>query len=755
MKFNRLRTGGMLLAALCMIDLAAPPAAADEPNWRAPWQETLARYLQSLEEADVAMEFKPIDLGKLDSLNPQIGHFMFVGGYPPMPMAMQGARMDAAAFLWDGGIWHADETATQEAFTSDGLETGQMVLPAYPPHVNNMAWAYATDEPWNPYHGDETLARRAAIVSMVDLLMQAQMYGKGGPGEAGWESAGPGNAHSGRTGFTLTFNAFTALHTAKVLPEDVREAWHEGLRWMCQMLDRLGPFGPENMQLSIPVGMYYTYLATGDQDLKAMAERTMNGLLDEHFDVAGYIRDGGVPDGSYNGISMHRLAEYYAISHDPRMLEVLKKVYALKRHQALPEPATNAKGETLTLSPSHFNARTKDGFANDQYRGREVMFALDVPDARPFLIEQWESDYTTEKLKADAAKANEREFGRFGKPLLWAGRVEKWDSVHNLPYVMYHQDPQKLQALIDAGEPGFAVKDDERFVRSFGDEFFVVRRPAYAALLYAGPTWPTDSGKTNSHGMLDGRGGYFMGFGGGSLSAVWTPDAGALIIGRMTALEAYDRQTVTLKNGDYLLPGWQDWLTNHVVGVTADRKIMTTSRKVNPDIAFDPEAGTLTFSGAMPLVSERQGRLGEGGLKYTRRYTFNDDGIEVELTLVSDIDRTFESLSEVLPVRVQAGITVSVAAGRGATQPLGDDTVDDAAALVVERNGAGLAVRFPEPVTVNPRGVELKSRMQETVFARAVHLELPTTLKAGEPVTLRYGIVPLGSATSAPAVPSP
>ena len=160
-------------------------AHADEPQWRAPWQQTLVNYLKSLDKSDVEREFKPLDPEKLESLNPQIGHFMFDGGYPPMPMAMQGARMDAAPFLWGGGIWHADEEATQKAFTSDGLKTGQMYLPVYPPHVNNMAWAYATDEPWNPYHGDETLARRAAIVSMVDLLMQVQMYGKGGPGEAG------------------------------------------------------------------------------------------------------------------------------------------------------------------------------------------------------------------------------------------------------------------------------------------------------------------------------------------------------------------------------------------------------------------------------------------------------------------------------------------------------------------------------------------------------------------------------------------
>ena len=255
--------------------------------------------------------------------------------------------------------------------------------------------------------------------------------------------------------------------------------------------------------------------------------------------------------------------------------------------------------------------------------------------------------------------------------------------------------------------------------------------------------------------MLDGKGGYFMGFGGGSFSAVWTPKAGALIIGRMTALEAYDRQIVPLKNQDYLLPGWQDWLTNHVVGKTADGKIMTTSRKVNPDIAFDAEAGTLTFSGEMPLVSKRQGRLGEGGLSYTRTYTFNDDGIEVELTLESDLDRDFESLSEVLPVRVRADITVSVEAGDGTTQPLGDDAVEDASALVMERNGSNLAVMFPEPVTVNPLGVELQSRMQETVYARAVHLEMPTALKAGEPVTLRYTIVLSGGTPAALAVPSP
>ena len=647
----------LLTFSAAIIMAFAGPVFADEPQWREPWQRVLVDWLKQLDADDVATSWQPIDPEQFDGSELQRNWLMLRGGHPPLKMVKEAVNLPAELFLWDGGIWRDEKPADQPDLSPYGLKNGQMWVPAYPTVACHLAWAHSWDRPWNPMHDDPAVARRAAIIAISDLIMQREnvFYYCSGKTQRSTAFKHP---HPGINGFSLTFNAHTASVVADVLPEEVRAAWFEGLRWFGLRIAAARPMGPENMQLSVPVGLHYASLATGDEELAAESRRWIDMILDRSYDEAGYIRDGGIPDGSYNGISLHRLAEYYAITRSPRVLEAIRQSYELKRHLTLPEPGGG------WLSPSHFNARSQDGFTNDQYKGREVMFALDAPASRPFLIEAWATGLTLDTLRAHLRMTNDRTFSRFPGPKRWGGRMHNWGSVLTLPYVIHHQDESKLWQLVEQG-PGVAVTDEQHFARQFGGEFFVVRRPGYAVILYAGPARADDRGATNYRNMLKGEGGYFNGFAGGGISAFWTPEAGSLLLGRMTAYEAYERQTMEFEWGKYLLPGWSDWLNNHLVGKTADGKILTSARAASPESRFDPEAGVLTIRGVMPSRTHRQGRITDATVAYERRYEFKNDRVDVRVRVMVDQPVEFEAFYEILPLLSPTDLNISAASDAG------------------------------------------------------------------------------------------
>ena len=646
-------------------------------------------------------------------------------------------------FLWEGGIWRDDKPADQPDLSPYGLEDGQMWVPAYPTVANHLAWAYSWDRPWNPMHDDPKVARRAAVIAIADLVMQRDnvFYYCSGQTKRSTSFKHP---HPGINGFSLTFNAYTASVVADVLPEQVRQAWFEGLRWFSLRIAAARPMGPENMQLSVPVGLHYAYLATGDDQLRAESERWINMILDRSYHEAGYIEDGGVPDGSYNGISLHRLAEYHAITDSPRVLEAIRQSYRLKRHLTLPEPGGG------WLSPSHFNARCQDGFANDQYKGREVMFALDVPVSRPFLVESWANGLALDTLRAHIRMTNDRTFSRFPGPQRWGGRMHNWGSVLTLPYVIYHQDEARLQELVDDG-PGIAVTDEKPFTRQFGGEFFVVRRPGYAVILYAGPAKPSDRGATNYRNMLKGNGGFINGFAGGGISAFWTPEAGSLLLGRMTAYETYETQTMTFDWGKYLLPGWTDWLNNHIVGETTDGKILTSARTASPETRFDPEAGVLTIRGVMPTQTHRQGKITDAKVAYERRYRFEDDHVDVRVRVLADRPVRFNALYEVLPLLSTDDLEVAAVGEAGASPLTTEQGAEAVHEVGIAKAGGGVVVAFSQPRDLGPLGARARSFQRSKVFGQTLRIALPTTLGPDQPVELRYQLIP----RTAPPSPAP
>lgn len=731
---------GAALAAAC-----APRLSAAEPAWREPWQRELTAWLKSLDAKDVAVEPKVFDWSRLDPAELHRNMQLINGGYPPLGIATTALRIPARDFLWKEGLWREDGES-QTVLKPYGLERGQMWIPSGPTTADSLAWLYSWNRPWNPYHGDRAVAWRAAIISMVDLIMIREGIHYYTSGEEGCRQP-PFGARACESGFSLTFNAFAFLQVRDALPEPARKAWGEGLRWYAQYNVTSPPGGPENMQLSVPVGIYYAGLALGDDALKQKAEALMNRLLDKNFRRAGYLSDAGVPDGSYNGISLHRLAEYWAISHSPRVLDALRAAYDLKASLTLPEP------DGSTLSPSHFNARCKDGFDNDQYQGREVMFLKEIPTAGLFAKKSWLSapDETAlvQRLEATVSRNNPR----VQQPQPWESN-HRWDGVLSLPYVVHHEKDEAAMDAIVHDHLRAPVEMSDRFTKNFGNEFFVVRRPAYAAIFYAGPAVASDDGATNHAGMLNREGGYMMGFGGGGLSAFWTPQAGSLLLGRLTALEGYDRKTKSLQWGDYLISGWRDWLTNQIVGETIEGKILTSGRAESPRSRLAEDGSKLEIRGKIPRKSRRQGDITDADLAYHRTYTFDDAGVDCALEIQTDKPLTLKSLYESLPVltgQMNLDRNATEASGPTTWQFLGadgkpltpsGDRVEGVREVTLTRFDGGGAISFEQPVTISLTSVEAVSSQVSKTTGRALLIELPTTLEPGAPLRLKYRLTP-------------
>ena len=753
----------MKAPAFFLLLLFSTLAGATEPTWREPWQAQMTAWLKTVTEADVTFTPKPFDWSKLAPEEYRRNQNFF-NSYSPVTIAITAMKLPAEAFTWKG-LWK-DEEETQRILTPYDITKGQMWIPSGPTVPDSLALLYAWDRPWNPYHGDKAFAWRAAVISMVDLLMNRENVHFYTSGDAGCRQP-PFPGRACESGFSLTFNAYAFWRVRDSLPEEARKAWADGLVWYANNNLESRPGGPENMQLSGPVGIYYVGLALDDDHIKGQALERMQELLGKNYDPAGYIRDAGVPDGSYNGISLHRLAEFWGMSHSPEVLEVLRQAYALKLHLVMPEP------DGTTLSPSHFNARCKDGFDFDQYQGREVILLKEVPDAGYFMRKRWTAR-DPEKQRKFFEGMSRRNFPRLAQPGPWVAN-HRWDAVIDIPEIEYHEPDEAAMEKIMAqsGEP--MVLRSDRYTRNFGDEFYAVRRPGYAAIFYAGPANPSDSGGTNHAAMLKGEGGHLMGFAGGGLSAFWTPQTSTLLLGRMTAYETYQRKVRTFAWGSYILSGWRDWLNNNVVGETAEGKVLTSARTPHPQSTLSKDGNRLEITGVMPKKLRKQGEITNVAVAYARNYEFKDDRIDCELTISVDQPLEMKSFYETLPVLTRQKNDRAAKEWTGETTwrfldaagkpvepkpvppPYGDTIFENGKSLnpVTEQEEISARVEgvktvefhrydgvarlvFEKPAAFSLTSVEVVSSQMTTCRGRTLLIELPTKIDPRHPATLRY-----------------
>lgn len=749
------RAGGLLIfaAIAAILRLTTGPIAAQEakpePHWHEPsWQVPIVEWLKGLKEADIHSEAKAITLPELNELDARRLYQLGNGSTPLASMMSTAAGLPDGSFLWSG-IWQPDLPLKQAMFqdASHNLQAGQLWLPSHPTTANFLALAYSLDEPWNPYRGDKAIALRAAVISLVDLLAQAENSFYYSSPESTKDGRKYGFAHPGQMGFTITFSAFTLLKVKDALPPEVVKAWTDALIWLAEGTNTVKPMGPQNMRLSLPVAYYYCYLATGQERFKELSEEWQAKVMyGPEWSPAGHYWEGTGrgPDGSYNGIALHRLAEMYSISKDPKILEMLRKAYRLKAYLTLVEPDGRRLGAT------HFNDRDPGSFADDQFAGREIQFALEVPDAVPFLAGRrgvWPNEIDATRLRQAIEKAHlkpsERVLGAHGWGLApgYHDAPHQWGMAATMPYFLYQQDTAALLQACAEG-PKLPILAKENFTENFNDEFIVARRPGYHITLYAGRITATDRGETNLAGMFGGKAGNFNGFGGGGISSFWTPAAGTLLIGRHSACEGYERGQFTTR----FAPGWQDWTNNHIVGKTLEDKILTSARVAQPALAHETHGAVETFiiSGTMPNQLPKQGPICDANVSYTRRFDLFPTHVEVRLDLKTNKTIEFKALYETLPMLLASDTSVVLLDAKGATIPSdGVERVGAVKELQILRQGGGVRVIFETPVTIAQVSQKVDTTtLNPIISGKALQIELPSRLSSETRASLNYALVP-------------
>lgn len=452
---------------------------------------------------------------------------------------------------------------------------------------DNLALFYSEFPKGNPcYHNSELL--RTAIFAYLCVLFEygtADVYRHDFATYTGLHSQG----------FYLLWKGAQGLYLLKDhLPAEARALLTEGVR---RSADRLATVSDielclTNMYSSIPSALYFAYLATGDERYKRLSLRHAHRVVDATYGryygqaPAGYYREHFALDAGYNSMTTYQLGMLYTLSKDPKLLESLRRDWRFIVHQVLREP------DGTRVGPSDFSSRTPTAFVDHQW-GEPVRWMQSlIPEAGAFAATSGKS--LDESARRERLIRTVNNFNRW-KEERQLNRVARGWVGSYATHLWRVADRKPLPGVLPIDEVG-------SFSRSFGNEFFCIKRPKYYAIVNAVqpvPSW-----------MNPLFGGY-LGFTGGAISGFWTPEHGACLLGRMP--------------NAYGVPAdaWQTrWFANTIVGIREDGKAFTTGVSI-PTARFDEKTGGLEVSG------ECRG----AAILYVRRFEFADDRLQVRVSL--------------------------------------------------------------------------------------------------------------------------
>jgi hypothetical protein len=662
------------------------------------YQRELLRFLGTLTEADLAIDVQPFT----------------VPARPATPVESY------RAFLLNS-IYASPDTRVMNIpaahLTLAEMDRGDSVLiPGVPgkgrsrPDAVSYAWYATWDFPGNPYRGSRALKLRAFVLNAVDLMLLDRGHDEGKYGRSDF------------LGGTMIWLAWGHLQCRDVLPPEVRAAYEQGLRRMVDKLVRWGPTGlMTDMDLFVLVSMpMVCQVFPDDESIQRTARELAERLVTDskYFQPAGYFRDLGCFDVSYNGISLFMLTWSAALCDWPPVHEALAKAYRLRSHMVLPEVGGGSVG------PSHFSSRTSGDAAGDQWNWPQRSFAAAAltDDALPALgmcepngLDAIGTPRHT-KAEADLVLVLNRTL-----EAPWDVAQEPWGEAHWTSFPAYAQllvtDAllERLVALRDERSPLLlpAAVRDERYVRDFGGEIVACKTARYAAILCAGPVGG-EAGES------------FHGLGGGTLSAFGNAATGPLIVGRRAGCQGtgkpdtYDEAPL--------------WPVHAITALTADGAYVSTARCRSPRVAADAAAtpATLSVEGAIPSRKIRDAEALVGELAYTRRFTVHDDRLTVSTVVRGDGRDALRDMFETIPLHLGSPVgdrqpeDVAVLVERdGRWVDLTAEAVDDVRRLRLRRRDGVVDLSLDAPARVQLAPQKWQDRYQSKVVCRNILIHLP------------------------------
>ena len=555
---------------------------------------------------------------------------------------------------------------------------------------SNMAWAYAADFPGNPYYKDRGLLHRTVIALAIQLLRMTEEdifnefdYGKK------WKRCWLHYHFDFPEGSTQAF-----YYIADDLPKETRRALLKGLRRQAELL-RYYHSGCTNQWTIMLHGHWHMYKLTGEDNYRQLVLRHLKSLIrddvGEHpqsdwyhvgLAPAGYYRELKGFDGAYNSVSAFGLGVLYVETREPMLLELLRRSFRLRNHLTLAEP------DGSIVSPTNMNHR-KDPMACKPFFPDAAMCAQFLPEAATWLHKYRIGKVQSMSMNAwrpDECEATVRHLAR--RRLPWSTGRANFAALISAVLLDHLRDVK-----VPSPAPPLPHEEPESFLRTFGDEFIFVKRPAYYAMIYPGSAYRGEKWcyKTRR---------------GGGLSALWSPGIGTTVYS----------------------PGERDFF-NHAFDGTFDEKGKTVRFGTSwskPKYALDPQTSTLTL----------EGPLGGAPLSFRRRYVFRDD--YVRASLVISPQRRFEAKTahESFPYLAKRGLTVTLLDEK--LRPVAAKTKTALAGgldCAYKQAGMTLLLRSPTTITLSPDTI---GGSHARAAVGAVRLQDPSHLRARK--TLRNGV---------------
>lgn len=554
------------------------------------YQRELRAYLGSLTEKDLTVELK--------KLTPAAGNAEPEDQYRMWLLTLNLPQVEAAAL-------------PASAFALKALESAKGIpIPATPAMSHMLAWLAHWDYPGNPYFNSAPLMRRAFVLAAVDTMLLDYLY----------DHDPKGSDRSDFLGGNLIWLGYTYKHVKQALPAEARRAMETGLKRLVGRLDKWGPRGAmTDMDLFAAVGLRYVSEALGDAEVSKIAEAYVKRLFTEprFFHPAGYFVDVGCFDTSYNGISLY-FATWAALASDWKFAkEAVDKCFRLRALLCLPEPTGGANG------PSHMSSRTSADSPHDQWNFPHRPYAAAMVTD--------EALHLAPLPTADAMKgATERVLQhlntalaapRVAKPEVW--RESHWSGMLNFAHEHYQKGYYTRRlALEKANSPLLKTPYErkETGLTDYDKAFLISRYDSYTAVIHTGPIrgWP-------------------YGFGGGQLSAFWTPASGPLLLGRRKGMQG----PVPDK-----LEEWRTWPVHAVSGLTDKEELFTSAFLAKPTVTttIKDKAGDVQVEGPVSIGKT------DKALQYQRRFQTTAAGLTVRTALQSKPAVKVKELYESLPI---------------------------------------------------------------------------------------------------------
>jgi hypothetical protein len=215
---------------------------------------------------------------------------------------------------------------------------------------------------------------------------------------------------------------------------------------------------------------------------------------------------------------------------------------------------------------------------------------------------------------------------------------QHWSDTESLNATAYYYEDGlygKLKSLKNNNSPltNPPFSRGGEFTESFADKFLSVKRPTYGTIIFNDRlSWWTGKGQTKE----------LNGFGGGNLSAFWTPETGSVLLGgsRGTRHTGHD------------LDEWREWPVHALSGETDDGRAFSSGLQRYPEATYelDRNPGRVTIMGDL-TNSYPDPRDGLGGqADYKRVFRIKENGVEVTTSVQADGSNRVKELYEVLPV---------------------------------------------------------------------------------------------------------